>query len=199
MTNSTQHPTEDVLEEYHFQRLPEPQAEALEEHLLICGGCQERLERLEAFIGDVRTAVVAPVPQATSVRTVPVWAGAVAASLVLAGGLAWYRTTPATGAVPQDVLLTVSRGAENQNAAPAGKPLAVRIPARELPAAQSYRIELTDAGGKVVWQQQVKPSEGMLIAQPSGVLDAGQYWVRLYLDGRSEPEKEFSLVVRPGA
>jgi Putative zinc-finger len=44
------HPTTDVLEEYAFHRLPEPDTEALEEHLLMCPECQDSLADMDEYI-----------------------------------------------------------------------------------------------------------------------------------------------------
>jgi hypothetical protein len=49
------HPSEEVLEQYLFDSLPEPQAESVEEHLLVCHSCIESAEQLLAFVQSLRT------------------------------------------------------------------------------------------------------------------------------------------------
>ena len=49
------HPSEEVLEQYLFDSLPEPQAESVEEHLLVCHSCIESAEQLLAFVESLRT------------------------------------------------------------------------------------------------------------------------------------------------
>ena len=43
------HPTEELLEEYSFGRICEPQLGWLEEHLLICPPCQSQLDDIEEY------------------------------------------------------------------------------------------------------------------------------------------------------
>jgi hypothetical protein len=43
------HPTEDLLEEYSFGRVLEPALAPLEEHLLDCTLCQERLLAVDEY------------------------------------------------------------------------------------------------------------------------------------------------------
>ena len=44
------HLSDDVLEEYLLQRLPQPQLASVEEHLLVCEECRVQAEEAEAFI-----------------------------------------------------------------------------------------------------------------------------------------------------
>jgi hypothetical protein len=48
------HPSEEVLEQYLFASLPEPQAGSVEEHLLVCHSCIESAEQLLAFVQSLR-------------------------------------------------------------------------------------------------------------------------------------------------
>jgi anti-sigma factor RsiW len=50
------HISEDWLERYSMGTLPEPQSGSLEEHLLICEDCQDRLRFLDQFIAAFRAA-----------------------------------------------------------------------------------------------------------------------------------------------
>ena len=58
------HISEDLLDQYALKKLPEDEAAALEEHLLICHDCQDRLRLTEAFIAALR-AVVGPTSRRT--------------------------------------------------------------------------------------------------------------------------------------
>ena len=51
------HISEDRLDQYALKRLPEDQAAALEEHLLICAECQDRLQLTDEFIAALRAVV----------------------------------------------------------------------------------------------------------------------------------------------
>src|ERR1700680_3386591 len=55
-TGSAMHSNEDLLEQYAFGRLPEEQADGLEEHLFICEHCQTRLTEIEHFVHATKAA-----------------------------------------------------------------------------------------------------------------------------------------------
>jgi len=49
------HPSEEELEQYLFGSLPEPEAEGVEEHLLVCHSCIESAEQVLAFVQSLRS------------------------------------------------------------------------------------------------------------------------------------------------
>jgi hypothetical protein len=51
-----EHPSEDGLENYLMQRVPPSKSLEVEEHLLICGQCQQAVEELEDLIGGIKLA-----------------------------------------------------------------------------------------------------------------------------------------------
>jgi hypothetical protein len=51
-----EHPAEDTLEEYAFNRLAEEEAAPLEEHLLVCSICQDRLAASDEYIRLMKAA-----------------------------------------------------------------------------------------------------------------------------------------------
>ena len=51
------HPTEELLEEYCFRRVPEPALSVLEEHLLVCEACQAEVAGLDAYIAQLKSAL----------------------------------------------------------------------------------------------------------------------------------------------
>jgi anti-sigma factor RsiW len=51
------HIPEDLLELYSLGRLDESQLAPVEEHLLICHDCQDRLEGIDEFVAALRSAV----------------------------------------------------------------------------------------------------------------------------------------------
>lgn len=55
-SNAFVHPTEDLLEEYCFNRVMEPRLAALEEHLLVCEACQAEVAGLGEYIGLFKSA-----------------------------------------------------------------------------------------------------------------------------------------------
>ena len=52
-----QHVSDEQLDQYALKRLTEAEVAALEEHLLICPECQDRLQHTDDFIEALRTAV----------------------------------------------------------------------------------------------------------------------------------------------
>ena len=56
---TVKHIAEDSLEQYAMGALPEPEAGPLEEHLLICTACQDRLQATDDFVAAMRTAAKA--------------------------------------------------------------------------------------------------------------------------------------------
>jgi hypothetical protein len=51
------HIPEDVLDRYAVRGLPEAEAVPVEEHLLICTICQDRLQLTDDFVAALRSAV----------------------------------------------------------------------------------------------------------------------------------------------
>jgi len=52
------HPTDNDLERYHLGQVQDPELARLEEHLLWCQSCLDRMEATEWFIDLVRRGVV---------------------------------------------------------------------------------------------------------------------------------------------
>jgi hypothetical protein len=50
------HFTDDSLEKYAIGTQPEPDLGVIEEHLLICGECQDRLKVTDAYVAAMRSA-----------------------------------------------------------------------------------------------------------------------------------------------
>ena len=58
VTNSpTTHIQEELLERYSLGKLAEDESASLEEHLLICHSCQDRLAETDEFVRTIRAAV----------------------------------------------------------------------------------------------------------------------------------------------
>ena len=50
------HLTEDAIESYSLGRLPDPESEIFEEHVLLCASCQDRLQQMDEFIAAFKVA-----------------------------------------------------------------------------------------------------------------------------------------------
>ena len=192
-----QHPSEEMFEEYCFDRLGEDLTAMVEEHFLACTACQRTLQDLEDYIRLIKGATAKLTPSVSGSPAGRVWAqvrstplAMLAASLLTAGALASFwafsrttdrrRTEPA--AVTTAVALVAFRGGEDGGVtrAPAGRPLELAIDVTDLPASNAYRLELVSAAGQQVWDAAAFVSKGKLSVRVARGLKAGVYWVELY-------------------
>ena len=186
------HPSEEILEEYVFHRLPEILAAKVEEHLLICQDCQDAITGTDQFLAALKAASSQPAP--ASVRQG--WLGArtnpvpVLALALLALVLVWKH--PQVASSPVAVSLSSLRGKNPLSPAPAGKPLQLSVDMPDLPSGSKYGVEVVDSTGRPVWKSAVSDIDGKLVATMSKPLAGGVYWVRLY-GTNSELLREFGL------
>jgi putative zinc finger protein len=189
------HPTEEMLEEYAFERLPETETAVLEEHLLVCEACQRELAGVDEFILRMKAGTAAfRTPSRVQTAWVhlrrtmeppPVRAamviGACALALLVPIGLTkWRRTAPAPK--PVTIALAAFRGGEQGALAegPAGRRLTLSIDAADLAAAESYRAEVVNASGRRAWRGPATLSGASLSFVIDRGFKPGTYWVRLY-------------------
>ena len=194
------HPSDNILEEYAFNRLPEALAAPVEEHLLVCHTCQDALSEADQFSVAMKGWASQPVPRPVSqlaqwksvlprlgntMRLAPIFA-----LLILAFGLVWKH--PQEASTPVAVSLSSLRGASPLAPAPAGTPLRLSIDLPDLVSGREYRAEVVDATGSPIWTGAVSKVDGKLTATLSKPLRNGLYWVRLY-GADSELLREFGL------
>jgi hypothetical protein len=207
------HIAQDVLEEYALGHLNEAEEEVVEEHLLLCHECQDRLGDIDDFVRALRVASPAVEAGPSRAKTriqerlwglagaLPAWkpmyaAGALAAALaiiILAPG----QRRPDGPAV--EVSLEAIRGGSPGGAeAVAGRPLVLRIDLKGLEGVSTFAIEIADVGGAQIWRANVDGrGGGFLQVKPGVTLRTGDYWVRAY-DEKAPGEllREFGLRVR---
>ena len=182
--------SDEQLELYALGRLGEPAIAQVEEHLLICAACQERLDETESFAVAMREAIAAePAPRSWFARfrdmgfrmPAPIWAASLAA-LLLALGM--YLHSGRNSLPPLALLqLTAVRGD-----VPAVEPAReTDITLADAPAGLTLRVEVVDAAGGTVW----KGTDTLKIAGP---LPVGSYFVRLY-DGSGKLLHEYGFLV----
>ena len=189
------HPSEEILEEYVFLRLPEALAAPVEEHLLLCHSCQDAVAETDRFVSELKIAgkhpdlAHHPAPAAGQVRSgwwnvldmLPRLATRTSLALALAIMVLLVVRKNAPGPVaPVAVSLSALRGPDALSPAPAGKPLLLRIEAPDLAPGKEYGVELVDAAGGAIWKGPVTETDGKLVATMSKPLRKGVYWVRLY-------------------
>jgi hypothetical protein len=197
------HPSEELLEEYVFHRLPEAAAAQIEEHLLLCPRCQDSVGDTDRFVSALRLAAKQPpeiktagwgwrkaleaLPGLATNRgvVVPVFALAILAVLVV-------RRQVQAPLAPVTVSLSSVRGLGPLASAPPGRPLFLSIEAPDLTPGSGYHVELVDASGGLIWKGAATASDGKLTVDVPEALSAGVYWVRLY-GAHSDLLREFGL------
>lgn len=204
-------------EEYLFERLSEETREGIEEHLLVCGRCQERVEEEGRYMDAVRRASkrLEGEELARAVdggadggvgwreRVAKVW-GAMAgrrvvlalASVVVVAGILYNPWT--NGPVAETAVeLSLARGAGDGMAeAPAEGALRLSVDVTELSPQARWRVEVVNAGGGLEQSEVVEVAGGRLSWRIDGGLKKGQHWVRLREPRDGALVREFGMVVR---
>lgn len=194
--SQTPHLQDDVLDQYAIGSLPAELLPLVDEHLLVCSACQDRLVEADEFVRLYRMAAgtldFRPVPFWQKIlRARPVqWSG-VAALLALSVFFAEvsHRDTHAPAAV---VLMQSLRGPNDNARISAGKPAVLVFDVDSAATAGNCRIKILDQDGKSVLETRTSLKEGRLAA-PVGKIARGDYWVRLYSADNNELLAEYSL------
>jgi len=157
------HQPDERLELYALGRLPEPEVAVVEEHLLVCVSCQERLDEVELFATAMRGAIASePLPQARAnwlasrlnwfrPSSAAPWsfagAGAALAALVLATGLYLH---PGQNVAP---LASLDLAAMRGDVPQIGPARETDITLTDAPTgnAAQLSLEVIDSNGQNVW------------------------------------------------
>ena len=207
-----QHPEEDALELYSMGKLSDPGLSVLEEHLLACPECQQRLEETESYVRAMRDAAAklreeSAAEQTKSFRGLRAVLHGLRPAAVALGvgvvllGLFWLVASwrPAgSEQAPVAIALRAIRGGESDVSAraPADRPLLLEIDLTGLPSQPEYALEVAGSAGETVWMSVARPANGRIRLRPGRTLRPGAYWVRLFSDGaRTGLLREFGLRV----
>jgi len=206
------HVAEEQLEQYAMGSLPQSGEASLEEHILLCPECQDRLEEMDVYVRTMRVAM----PRLNSQQSKDLdhspgsWFGlirapglvlgaAVALSLILLLGFYTFRQPPkAMKLAPFAVVLETVRGPGGaaQSQAPRGQPLLLKADLAGLPPQGLCELEVVNAKGVPLDRSQAKAIGTRLEVRVDEGLPAGQYWVRLYSpDSATTPLREYALRV----
>lgn len=218
------HPNEELLEEYSFGRVSEPQLGSMEEHLLLCPQCRSDLDNIEEYKFFMKAGLASfeserrhselPVLLESPALRWPSIRGAfslglclrkmsvntnfltTAAFAVLAGiTLVWWMHPAQSTRPAATVKLFALRGGEGDvPRAPAGSPLNLVFNRSDLIADLAYRAEIVDGSGRQTWTGNVQMADQSLSIRVDAPLGAGVYWVRLYTSG-GKLLREFGLLV----
>ncbi len=206
-----EHATEEALESYSLGTLSEAETEVLEEHLLICSACQDRLSETDTYVRHMQAAAGKLRGRKVQkrgcsarrfafalVRSRLVWAAAGVCCLLV--GL--WGLSSRTGSLPADsppvaIALQAIRGQEDSSVAtaPKGRALLLEADLTGLPVKGLWHLEVVDAEGRPARLAQAKPDGCRVMVTVPG-LDQGTYWVRLYSSAtRTELLREYALRV----
>ncbi len=197
------HPEEEILERFAMGRLVEPALGEFEEHLMLCGRCQERLDEVTEYAALVREAagnaaaaappVEAPWRRWLGMDWVRIRAPALAGAMViLVAVLAWQPWRVTAPGEWRTVELATMRGGTAGPLAMEGFALHLRLDVAGLDAA-GMTAQIVSANGAVIAETPVALVEGKAELRHAAGLRAGQYWVRLKKAG--ETVREYSLTV----
>ena len=160
--------------------------DALEEHLLVCAHCQDRVSETDSFLRGMRSALAAPVPELLETRwnpfryfqmPLPVWAtAAVAVAGVLSVVVAHNQNLTTA---PLALALSATRGGAVP-VAKAGSPLDLDLDVRDIASPAGTRVQIVNADGNEVWSGTASTvTNGHIHALVSSRLGPGQYYVRV--------------------
>jgi hypothetical protein len=185
------HLSEDEVEMYSMGDMSEEETAVAEEHLLACEACRGRVSANDSFVRAMGEAAAqfradhAVTERSTWHFPRLVFALAFGLALLAAGlSLIVFRNQ----APPFAVALEANRGFVLAAAAPAGRPLDLKLDLTTLPEFASYRVEVVDRLGTVVWRGNGRRDASLRIpAQRPGI-----HFVRVYSPG-NDLLREFAL------
>lgn len=204
--------SEAELEDFLHNRLSGTTRESIEEHLLSCQPCLDRVEAEEEFTASFRAAARRIEDEdlnAAYTGSRPGWFSRLwkrirhpsrtESSLVLVFAamltlvvVPFMRTVPA-----MEVTLVAERGLASglSAAAESGRPLKLNLDATGLPQG-TLRMELTGQGNEILLSS-AAPVTGNVVRWDLGrSLKAGAYWVRLHQQNPDILLREFALIVK---
>ena len=189
------------LELYCLGGLTEVRCARLEEHLLLCEICRDRLTETESYVAVMRQAsrqwsaehVEAPAAAVIAIRPWrESWPGRLApmlvAALLVVCAAVWFGRHSRVPAPPFAIELTAVRGAA-PGPAPAGYPLLLELDLTGLSEGRPFAGEVVDASGRRVAEFPVG-APALLKA-----LATGGYFVRIYKSS-GELLREYALTVK---
>jgi anti-sigma factor RsiW len=192
--DESSHISTQLWERYALQQIPEDQLAPVEEHLLLCAVCQQRLAEIDEFVDGFKLAArqvtvadrALPGRRLQAVFRRPLqWSLPLSAAvfIIAVGGLLYNGRAPSYARA--EVTLIASRGAAAiVGRAPAHTLLTLRVDAADISPATTLRAELVDGLGKTIWQAPGEIEQKQITARIGRPLDAGLYWLRLYDSAR---------------
>jgi hypothetical protein len=182
MRDFQRHLDEEALEKYSMRTTSVEESTVIEEHLLTCGSCQERVRETDDYLVAMRMASEQWRGDERTERGgewrfpgwFPVLAAAACCLLLVVVALRYVQSPGPVVAVSLSALRSNGAGGN----APAGRELMLHPDLTGLAEASSYRLEIVDQTGHPVRQVTLaRTKDGIKVPG----LGAGQYFVRVYL------------------
>lgn len=189
------HADAEDLESYSMGASSVEETARIEEHLLICEDCRDRLQQSEGFLNSMQVAARQwrrdeKVLERRAWK-IPAWLPVLAAACALVLVVVAVRAVRSTGPAVA-VSLTALRGNGAGSIGPAGRQLSLQPDLTGLADVPDYRLEIVDQTGRPVRLAALPRTPGA-VAVPG--LGAGQYFVRLYLPA-GNLLREYGLEIR---
>jgi hypothetical protein len=184
------HETDDRLEQYALDRLPEADLPRVEEHLMACTACRERLDEIGDFALGMRDVTARQTESFRWLRR-PAFSMAVAfAALIVVVGIVSNGRTKFAPAV--SLQLTAVRGE-----------MPSTVPAREFDLTLAdgpreggpFRIEVVNAMGSAMWSGLAESDAAGVHVMVMQRMTTGDYFVRVY-SGSGKMLREYGFRVR---
>jgi hypothetical protein len=152
MGDAQGHISAEDIERYSMGDTSEEEVSRIEEHLLVCETCQNRVTESDGYVSAMRTAAT-QLRSSPRRRKLPRWIPLLAAAaLVIVAATFALRLVRAPAEPAVIVNLEATRGAGIEARAPAGRRLDLALNLAGLASAPYYRIEMVDRLGTPVWQ-----------------------------------------------
>lgn len=196
-----QHPTEELLEQYAAGKLPSEAVASVSTHLFECDSCYELYENEVNFRISLRNAAAVAAPEPASVPfwsrlfTIPSPALMAAAAAAMLLVLVVPKGTNHT-ATPVVAELSAMRSAGSTITVESGHPVQLKMKASGIAAGSNVRVQVVSDAGSEVWTGATTVRNEVAELTLDRQLAAGQYWVRLYAQGESEPLREYGLTLK---
>jgi len=190
------HAEEEELERYSLGDSAEEECAWLEEHLLVCEACRQRVEDHDLYVGSMGRAAVAwraDHPPAERKRWFfSRWVPVMAALICLAAAAALWLGQPSFQNTPSAFAVTLgtTRGMNMGAQAPARRPLDLKPDFSGLAAFPHYGLRVVDSTGCQVARAEATPPAATRVPG----LQPGTHFVRIYSPA-GELLREYALVV----
>lgn len=170
----------EMLERFSMGKASVEETEHLEEHLLFCDTCREKVEENQRYAAALRSAAAqlyrereATRSRWTLSRLVPAMGGVALLTAALVTVVQFPRdVSPETATV-----LTATRSSAPGGSAQAGRAIRLAVDVSGLSTPGPYRLELVNERGRVTWQGEYDPAAGD-VRVPAQV--RGAHFLRVY-------------------